>query len=161
VRLSIAFPVAVGAAGLVAALAACDWYDVRLGHRDGSSDCLSCHWHDYERADHHPREKPTACAVCHVQAAWSPTGLYHAWPLLGAHERAKCFDCHAGTPAVFQGTAKACAACHEVEFEDADDHVGHFARTCEDCHTTKAWWALVPDPKWPAGDTRPHPTPRR
>jgi hypothetical protein len=142
--------------GLAVALAACDQPNAQVGHAGGQGGCVSCHLPEYQSASHHVGEKPTTCAVCHGSDAWHPTGLHHAWPLVGAHEKAKCFDCHKGSPALFKGTPRACAGCHQADFDKAPDHPGHFALTCEDCHTTTAWKTLVPNPKWPA--TPPVPT---
>jgi hypothetical protein len=143
------------ALGLAASFAACDLPTVGAGHDGGQGDCVSCHLPEYQAAGHHAGEKPTTCAVCHGSDAWHPTGLHHSWALVGAHEKTRCFECHKGDPPMFKGTAKACAGCHRDEFDKAADHVGHFALTCEDCHTTTAWKPLVPNPKWPAAPPAP------
>jgi hypothetical protein len=144
-------PIAVG---LAVTLAGCDKLNEQLGHRTRQRDCVSCHLPEYQSARGHAGERPTTCAVCHASDAWHPTGLYHEWPLVGAHEKAKCFDCHMGDSPIFKGTPKACARCHQSDFDDAQDHVGQFPLTCEDCHTTTAWRHLVPRPKWPGSGRR-------
>ena len=131
--------------------AACERQRDAASHDSAPSQCVVCHEPEYESAPHHAAEKPTTCEVCHGSLAWSPTGLFHKWPLVGAHEKGKCFDCHMGEPPVFGGTPKACAGCHQTEFDGAEGHPGHFPTTCNDCHTTEAWYRLVAQPKWPAG----------
>jgi hypothetical protein len=133
-----------------AALGACQRASAQAGHRAKPAPCVACHLPEYQSAKDHQGKKPTRCEVCHASDAWHPTGLHHKWPLVGAHEKAQCFDCHKGDPVVFNGTPKACVGCHRAEYDAAADHPGHFATTCEDCHTTVAWKTLVEAPKWPA-----------
>lgn len=104
------------------------------------SDCYACHERDYRHARRHVDLKPTRCAVCHRETGWHPTQKNHPWPLAGRHAKADCFDCHVGSPPVFEGTDDACVSCHREDYDDAD-YPGHdkFALTCEDCHSTQGW----------------------
>ena len=118
------------------------------------SDCASCHMPEYRHADHpvHVNVKPTTCAVCHSQESWHPSVLHHEWwPLTGAHEKAECKYCHTGTPAVFEGTPKACVGCHRKDY-DGSKFPGHstFPTTCADCHSTVAWKPATRKPTEPA-----------
>jgi hypothetical protein len=134
-----------------------------------ASDCASCHLDDFEGARGHVGQRPTTCAVCHVQESWHPAGLHHGfWPLTGKHETARCFACHTGDPPVFRGTGTACVACHRPEYERAPGHAGRFPTSCEQCHSTDAWKPPLPghpEPPRPASPqasppaTTPRPTP--
>ncbi len=108
--------------------------------------CAQCHMSDYRHARHHAGEKPTTCGVCHAQSGWHPTHLEHPFALTRAHEKAKCFDCHHGDPPKFHGTSNACIDCHRDEYDRAPHHVGHFATTCNDCHSFDAWKPPLPRP---------------
>jgi len=115
------------------------------------SGCSACHLGDYKHAHKHVGVKPTTCGTCHAQDGWHPTRLDHSWPLDGAHEKADCFKCHAGTPAKFAGTPKACAECHEKERVKANAELSwhdHLGAACEKCHSTTAWKPELPDAPW-------------
>ena len=113
--------------------------------------CARCHLSEFASASHHVGERPTTCGVCHAQTSWHPSRLEHPfWELAGAHEKAKCFFCHEGTPPAFKGTPKACVACHRPEYEKAPEHVARFPTTCEECHTTAAWKPALPKPGAPS-----------
>jgi hypothetical protein len=108
----------------------------------------------------HVDVNPTTCGVCHTEESWRPTALHHPfWALTGAHEKAKCFYCHQGTPARFPGTPKACVTCHLPEY-DSSTYPGHstFPTTCADCHTTTAFKPATkkpPPPVLPVAVTPP------
>ena len=134
-----------------------------------AAHCAECHMTDYRHARHHVGEKPTMCGVCHAQSGWHPTHLEHPFALTGAHEKAKCFDCHLpssrrpafggsvdGDPPTFHGTSNACIDCHRDEYERAPHHAGHFATTCNDCHSFDAWKPTLPRPH---EETPPEPPP--
>ncbi len=139
-----------------------------------AAQCAECHMSDYRHARHHVGEKPTTCGVCHAQSGWHPTHLEHPFALTGAHAKAKCFDCHRpssrrpasggsvdGDPAKFHGTSNACIDCHREEYARAPHHVGHFATTCEECHSFDAWKPTLPRPheEVPPVPTEPPPPP--
>lgn len=111
--------------------------------RDDASDpnaCSPCHLSDYERAPAHVNVKPTSCAVCHSQRAWTPTRKEHPFFALdGAHASLGCERCHGAS---FAKAAKACAACHAGERASANAKLGWHAKLgaeCAECHTTSAW----------------------
>ncbi len=106
-----------------------------------SGECARCHASDFERARHPPHVgvRPTTCGVCHTQLAWSPDVLDHEWELTGAHADATCFDCHVGSPRVFEGTPTECVGCHRDD--ESHTFAAHhtFGTDCASCHTTTAW----------------------
>ena len=118
--------------------------------------CATCHMADFQSAKNHPGEKPTTCAVCHVQDGWHPSRLDHSWPLTGAHAKASCFECHKGEPRVFEGTKSACVDCHRSDYEKAPEHVARqFPTTCQECHGTAAWKPLLPGASAPRATPSP------
>lgn len=127
----------VAAIAALAALgaAACASDPVPSG-KDG--ECAGCHLAEFQSARKHPGQKPTTCAVCHTQERWHPAVLVHRWPLEGAHEKAKCFACHTGSPPKYRGVGEACVDCHRSDYERAKRHENK-AETCEDCHTSDSW----------------------
>jgi hypothetical protein len=142
----VSLRLAIGAALLGAAMAAAGTagFALQAGahprvERSAAAACADCHMSDYRGARRHEGEKPTTCGVCHTQAGWHPTRTDHEWPLTGAHAKTKCFDCHGAQAPRFHGTPRACVACHRAEYERAPRHPGHFATTCERCHSTAAW----------------------
>ncbi|MEY4673577.1 MAG: hypothetical protein RL148_1361, partial [Planctomycetota bacterium] len=124
--------------------------------RDRSpSDCRACHADVHAgQFDHDPRH--AQCTSCHQPDRFVPHRFdlamhaVTAFPLTGAHVRARCEDCHDETtkhPELvldvrkFHGTASACDSCHR------DVHGGRFdasrlptsveGRTgCARCHDT-------------------------
>jgi hypothetical protein len=122
-----------------------DGGDVGAGR--ASSECADCHMSDFRAATHpmHVGVRPTKCAVCHASYSWHPSRIEHEFPLTGAHAGAACFDCHKGTPTVFDGTPKDCVGCHRSDF-DRSTYPGHsqFPLTCESCHSTSAWKPPLP-----------------
>lgn len=118
------------------------------GH-GASARCATCHMAEFDSVSHPPHAgvRPTTCGACHLDASWHPFRLNHSWPLEGAHAKADCFQCHAGTPAQFEGTTKACLGCHQTDDQKANAQVAHhreFPTTCETCHTTAAWKPTLP-----------------
>ncbi|MFN9786351.1 MAG: hypothetical protein ACK57N_07245 [Planctomycetia bacterium] len=116
----------------------------RASHPDRAmDDCASCH------ADPHAGQfadapgGATNCLACHDRHAFEPHGYdlddhaRTAFPLEGAHARAKCESCHereGAGPRAFRGVDQACSACH------SDAHAGFFAARgdadCRSCHDT-------------------------
>ena len=122
------------------AVAACEDCHA-AGYAGTPRDCFSCHRADFEGAtDPDHGGFPTTCEECHGQTSWDSADFNHAqsgFPLRGAHAAADCQDCHAGG---YAGTPSDCFACHQADFQGADDpdHQG-FPTTCEDCHGETAW----------------------
>ena len=142
---------------LLMAMAACAADDATPHAR--SEQCTPCHLADFESAPGHAGERPTTCAVCHGQDKWVPSALDHPWPLAGAHAKASCFDCHSGTPPLFEGTSNQCFSCHQASFEHAVElYPWHapFSHDCTKCHTTAAWKPALPHEKPPP--KKPPPT---
>lgn len=134
------------AAALAGACSAGPSLNVQPAPTTGSAgQCATCHMSEFTSAPEHEGVKPTTCATCHTQQGWHATRLQHAWPLTGAHTRAKCFYCHKGRPPVFLGTPRQCYGCHRADYERAPRHVAeHFSTRCEKCHVTSAWNSLLP-----------------
>lgn len=154
-------------------LPGCDQLDVTSSVEPPSARCASCHEPEYLSATHPPHAgvKPTTCGTCHTQASFRPARLEHSFTLDGAHEKANCFTCHRGSSPVFEGTPRACSACHAAERARADAEVARhagFADACATCHTTDAWKptrdrdmkAAAPELVPPAAGTAPGPAAR-
>ncbi|MGA8763088.1 MAG: hypothetical protein WB562_09510, partial [Candidatus Sulfotelmatobacter sp.] len=92
--------------------------------------------------------KPSSCESCHSTGTWQELSRFDhsktTFPLRGAHESARCADCHKaprlGASIVnvdFTAAPVACEACH------ADIHGRQFARsgitTCASCHDNDRW----------------------
>lgn len=130
-----------------AELAACRGTTEVAAERDAgphSGDCAVCHLPAFNDVKHplHPGKKPTTCAVCHRNDAWSPTILKHAWPLEGAHAKADCFFCHQGSPPVFEGTSRVCVDCHRPDFDKENAKSPGHAKNgvkCDGCHAPTGW----------------------
>lgn len=111
------------------------------------STCNDCH------VDSHRGKFTQTCASCHTTLAWQQVSgkeFDHSrtrFPLLGAHGKVKCYDCHAQSPRARNASGEvgfhisrfqACADCH------ADAHAGQFASRldkgrCEACHTVDSF----------------------
>jgi hypothetical protein len=129
---------------LLGVLPACDQIDVTSAENPPSARCASCHLPEYFAADHPPHRgvKPTTCATCHTQSSFHPARLEHSFRLDGAHAKADCFACHAGTAPLFEGTTKSCATCHTNDHARANASVAKhqsFGDDCTHCHGTTAW----------------------
>ncbi len=140
------------------------------GRQLSGRKCLACHTTlatriQADRGFHAGTTKhgaELACATCHGEHNGRPFRLVrweggamerfdHAqagWPLVEAHARRACTDCHrAGLIAdaaaradrslsvehTFLGLATSCVSCH------LDEHRGRTSRQCEDCHTQTEW----------------------
>jgi hypothetical protein len=78
------------------------------------------------------------CASCHTFTSWKPIrqapDFDHrrtGYPLVGGHRGVDCTSCH--TSLVFKNASTRCADCH------ADLHRGQFGKSCDRCHTVRAW----------------------
>ncbi len=97
--------------------------------------CRSCHAAD----DVHKRTMGANCERCHNPNGWSHWKFDHdaetKFALHGAHADLECAGCHR-TPitAGVQMPGK-CIDCHAPD----DAHRGGFGRTCNACHSDKAW----------------------
>ena len=117
--------------------------------------CTGCHQNPHKgefsaqmaqtRADGTPR----GCEACHTVKAWTDLPSFDhsktSFPLLGAHAKVQCDQCHKPettggklTEATFKSAPTACSGCH------ADAHAGQFAKAgkpqeCDVCHTPEHW----------------------
>jgi len=128
--------------------------------------CLQCHkeiaWLIQQNRGYHARQKGERCASCHPDHAGRDFSLVswpgrdslrfdHAlagWPLEGAHQTAKCADCHRPTFRVgaaaplapgqrvgpgWIGLEQSCVSCHR------DVHRGSLDKNCLACHDVQHW----------------------
>lgn len=110
------------------------------------TDCYACHAADYAATTapaHAGSGFGTDCVSCHgvFNATWGRGDFLHAavFPLVGAHARAACADCHA---LGYAGTPTDCAACHQGDYGGATDPAhaaAGFSTDCAACHATEAW----------------------
>ncbi len=134
----------------VHATATCD--DCHHGAASGvytglSTQCVSCHIKDYQRAaplNHVAANLPVTCENCHGMDRWQGARFSHAqftgFALTGSHAQLECASCHVGGR--FQGTPSDCFNCHVNDFTHAQDpnHVAAgFSHDCGTCHTTINW----------------------
>ena len=137
-----------------------------VGRKDAMDGaCLACHREITrllgQRRGLHATEGRVRCASCHPDHAgagfdlvsWSPDSTARfdhrraGWALEGAHDKAKCADCHAakrvspefarlppgGRAGRWTGLSTACLSCHD------DAHRGGLDRACETCHDVRRW----------------------
>jgi hypothetical protein len=110
------------------------------------TDCGSCHVQSYVNArnpNHVLAGFSRRCEDCHIPTAatWHQTTFRHpdTYPLLGAHARAACGDCHKTT---FQGTPRDCVACHRADYaatRNPNHAASGFPTTCNSCHGMEGW----------------------
>lgn len=113
----------------------------RLSWQVQRQSCADCH--DNPHGDQFAEQMSAGgCGSCHQVAAWDLLKIAHdTWPLLGAHQQARCEECHtpteadrrAGAGVSYQDAPRECEGCHE------DIHLGQFRlsepqKTCEACH---------------------------
>lgn len=92
-------------------------------------NCEFCH----EVPANHSVEIATDCDMCHNLAGWKPAKLDHSkFPLIEKHQSLKCTQCH--IDGIYQGTAAACADCHEPPLS----HAG-MDTDCDMCHNVTGW----------------------
>jgi hypothetical protein len=105
-------------------------------HLDKS--CYTCHRED----DIHHGRQGTLCDKCHEERGWSRDVLFDhdssPFPLLGAHGRVACAQCHTSSP--FKKVARECVSCHKK----ADVHRERLGPRCTNCHNAVTWktWAF-------------------
>lgn len=130
-----------------------------------SSDCAACHEDPHGGQFAASPQTAGACIACHAATGFAPTTFDLArhdeteLPLVGAHRKTACADCHLQTstvgPRVFRGTTTQCDGCH------ADAHDAFFAAAlahptptahgaCAHCHVPTAF-ADVPSARFDHG----------
>jgi len=96
--------------------------------------CVSCHAPD----DVHKGGLGNKCERCHAANGWALWSFDHAkeahFPLLGAHAKLQCADCHRQPPGTVK-MSQQCGACHQKD----DRHLGQYGVHCERCHSTDSW----------------------
>ncbi len=88
------------------------------------------------KSPHGPLNIP--CENCHTSTSWAPIRAVPEfnhnstrYPLLGAHEKIYCTQCH--VKPVFTNVGKNCTDCH------ADIHRRQMGANCAQCHTPLGW----------------------
>jgi hypothetical protein len=98
------------------------------------STCNGCHAHD----DVHKGGLGEKCETCHSPNGWKLWVFDHArdahFPLLGAHSKLICADCHRQPPGT-QKMSQECDSCHHQD----DRHLGQYGAQCGRCHSTYSW----------------------
>jgi len=101
-------------------------------YKNTPGDCFSCH----AAKDVHKGQFGKNCGTCHQTTKWSGAKFDHnatAFPLIGNHVKLSCNSCHKND--VFEGTPKACFACHAKD----EDHNGQLGTNCSTCHVPTGW----------------------
>jgi hypothetical protein len=105
-----------------------------LAFKGTGTTCIDCHSHD----DVHKGGLGNKCESCHSTNGWALWQFDHAkethFPLLGAHAKLQCADCHHEPPGTVK-TASQCGACHHKD----DRHLGEYGQACDRCHTVYSW----------------------
>ncbi|MFI4889381.1 MAG: cytochrome c3 family protein [Steroidobacterales bacterium] len=96
--------------------------------------CVDCHMHE----DVHKGGLGKKCQDCHSTNGWPLWMFDHAkkthFPLLGAHAKLQCADCHHLPPGTVK-TPSTCVSCHHKD----DRHLGQFGARCNQCHGVDSW----------------------
>jgi Cytochrome c7 and related cytochrome c len=117
--------------------------------------CTGCHKNPHgtefndKMAQRLPDGRVAGCEACHTVKSWTDLPSFdHSktkFPLLGAHAKVKCDDCHKPAPsettlteASFKSTSTTCSSCHK------DPHAGQFVKAgkpqeCSSCHNSEKW----------------------
>jgi len=103
--------------------------------------CSDCHQNPHG-SQFDEQLRAGGCGACHTSRAWDLPNIAHdSWPLTGAHQAARCDQCHtpseadrkAGAGLSYRDAPRDCEGCHD------DVHLGQFRltepqRQCADCH---------------------------
>jgi predicted CXXCH cytochrome family protein len=100
------------------------------------ASCTGCH------KDPHHGAFTAPCQNCHATFGWKQVRMTSnfnhdmtKFPLLGAHARTACFDCHKGTDFKQPIAHAQCADCHTP-----DPHKGQFqGQDCDRCHNENSF----------------------
>ncbi|MDD8017473.1 MAG: hypothetical protein PHP42_03795 [Bacteroidota bacterium] len=111
-----------------------------------STDCFSCHEHDFKIAltpNHNLGKFSRDCLTCHTYKGWRPSIFQHSktnFQLVGAHLSVQCSSCHTNNR--YAGMSNDCYSCHVKDFNGttAPSHTqSQFPHDCKTCHTMNAW----------------------
>jgi hypothetical protein len=117
-----------------------------------STQCVSCHLKDYQRAaplNHVAARLPTSCETCHGINTWLGARFSHAqftsFALIGMHATLACSQCH--TNHNFALTGAACINCHLADFNNTTNpphRAAGYPVDCTLCHgTAEINWTSV------------------
>jgi len=115
----------------------------RLDWQVKKQACSDCHQNPHG-SQFDEQLRAGGCGACHTTRAWDLPNIAHdSWPLTGAHQAARCDQCHtpseadrkAGAGLSYREAPRDCEGCHD------DVHLGQFRltepeRQCGDCHGT-------------------------
>lgn len=105
-----------------------------LAFSGAPTTCIDCH----NRDDVHKGGLGKKCESCHSPNGWPLWVFDHAkethFPLLGAHAKLQCADCHHVPPGTVK-TPSSCGSCHHKD----DRHLGQYGAQCDQCHTVDSW----------------------
>ena len=112
-----------------------------------STQCVSCHLQDYQRArplNHVAAKLPVTCESCHGMNVWTGASFNHAlftsFALTGAHASVACVQCHVN--GAFTGTPTQCVGCHLTDYArttNPNHKSDSFSTACDTCHNTSDW----------------------
>ncbi len=114
-------------------------------HKNGvfagtGTQCYDCH------KDPHQRSFGTDCERCHTEDNWQVLHFNHelntGYPLVGAHSRLNCTECH--TDLRNTHIPDYCYGCHRIDYLNAvvpNHQAAGFGTDCEQCHnqTDLSW----------------------
>lgn len=118
-------------------LLACNACHATQRFRSERDSCEECH----QVGDVHKGVFKTQCDGCHNTREWPTWEFEHSrttFPLVGAHEKMGCFDCHLSSQPVLSKRST-CYDCHAGD----DVHDQQFGRRCENCHSQSSFEGAV------------------
>jgi predicted CXXCH cytochrome family protein len=115
-------------------LTSCAQCHATLTFQGAPTTCVGCHAAD----DVHKGGLGKKCESCHSVNGWSLWRFDHGkethFPLLGAHARLACADCHVQPPDLVK-LPLTCIGCHRKD----DRHLGQYGAQCDHCHSSITW----------------------
>ena len=133
----------------------CHTSDTDLEYPRIGNECINCHLVDFNATtdpNHITSGFSLECMDCHrIEGfGWSAEFINHDFfPLVKGHDIADCNACHNGTD--FQNTPTDCFACHQDDYDAAQNpnhSVADFSTDCAACHTLDLDWdaSRIPRP---------------
>lgn len=109
-----------------------------------STQCVSCHTADLQKAAPDHSTFGSECETCHSSDSWFGAKFDHlkvtGFALTGAHATLDCTACHINGR--FAGTPADCFGCHSTDFNGttSPNHPkAGISTQCQTCHSTTAW----------------------